>query len=238
MPSATTDLALPLAGGRSLRAAIAVPDGPGPHPGVLVLHEAFGLNGDIRRIAARFADEGYAALAPDLYSGGNKLRCLSALLLGPFQKESLELVETARRGLADRADVDERRVAVIGFCMGGGFALAFAARGGVKAASVNYGAVVKDRARYEGVCPVVAGYGAKDKMFTKQAVRLEEHLDALGVPHDVKIYPEVGHSFMSYDNGPAWMMKLPNPLHAGYGEPEAEDNWRRVLAFFTEHVRA
>jgi carboxymethylenebutenolidase len=233
----TTDLSLPLPNGRSLAAAVSVPDGPGPHPGVLVLHEAFGLNGDIRRITSRFGDEGYVALAPDLYSGGNRLRCLSALLLGPFQEQSLALVEAARRALANRDDTDERRIAVIGFCMGGGFALAFGARGGVKAASVNYGAVVKERSKYEGVCPVVAGYGAKDKIFTKQAVRLEEHLEALGVPHDMKVYPDVGHSFMSYDNGPAWMLKVPSPLHAGYSEPEAEDNWGRILAFFAEHVR-
>jgi carboxymethylenebutenolidase len=235
---ATSDLTIPLPSGQALTAAVAVPDGPGPHPGVLVLHEAFGLNGDIRRIANRFADEGYVALAPDLYSGGNRLRCLSALLLGPFQRESLGLIDAARRALADRADTDERRIAVIGFCMGGGFALAFAARGGVKAASVNYGVVDKDRSKYEGVCPVVAGYGGKDKLFAKQGVRLEEHLAALGVPHDVEVYPDVGHSFMSYDNGPAWMMKVPNPLHAGYSESEAENNWRRILAFFAEHVRA
>jgi carboxymethylenebutenolidase len=234
---AMTDLELPLPNGRSMHAAVAVPDGPGPHPGVLVLHEAFGLNGDIRRIAGRFADEGYVALAPDLYSGGNRLKCLSALLLGPFQKDSLALIEVARRALADRDDIDERRIAVIGFCMGGGFALAFGARGGVKAASVNYGAVDKHRTKYDDVCPVVAGYGGRDKLFTKQAIRLEEHLEALGVPHDVKVYPDAGHSFMSYDNGPAWMLKVPNPLHAGYSEPEAEDNWNRILAFFAEHVR-
>ena len=234
---ATTDIEVPAPGGRLMKAAVAVPDGPGPHPGVLVLHEAFGLNRDIRRIASRFADEGYVALAPDLDSAGNRLRCLSALLLGPHQDETLTLIETARRALAGRDDVDERRVAVIGFCMGGGFALAFAARGGVRVASVNYGVVEKDRDKYAGVCPVVAGYGAKDKLFTKQAVRLEEHLRELGVPHDVKVYDGVGHSFMSFDNGPAWMMKIPNPLHAGYAETAAEDNWRRIVAFFAEHTR-
>jgi carboxymethylenebutenolidase len=234
----TTDLAIPVAGGRTLSAAVAVPDGPGPHAGVLVLHEAFGLNDDMRRIAARFADAGYVALVPDLYSAGNRLRCLSALLMGPHQKESLELIEAARAALAARADTDERRIAAIGFCMGGGFALAFAARGGIRAASVNYGAVDKDRSKYEGVCPVVAAYGGKDRLFLSSAKRLEEHLTALGVPHDVKTYPAVGHSFMSYDNGPAWMLKIPSPMHAGYSEPEAEDNWRRVLDFFAEHVRA
>jgi carboxymethylenebutenolidase len=233
----TIDLSVPVAGGRSLDTALAVPDGPGPHPGVLVLHEAFGLNGDIRRITSRFADEGYVALAPDLFSAGNRRHCLSALLLGPHQRESLDLIESARQALADRVDTDERRIAVVGFCMGGGFALAFAARGGVKAASVNYGAVDKERAKYEGVCPVVAGYGEEDKLFRKQAERLETHLTALGVPHDVKVYPGVGHSFMSYDNGPAWMTKIPSPMHVGYGERQAEDNWRRLLAFFQEHVQ-
>jgi carboxymethylenebutenolidase len=233
-----TDLVLPVAGDRSLRAAVAVPDGPGPHPGVLVLHEAFGLNDDMRRIAARFADEGYVALIPDLYSAGNRLRCLSAMLLGPHQKESLALIEEARAALAARPDTDPQRIAVIGFCMGGGFALAFAARGGLRAASVNYGAVDKERSKYDGVCPVIAAYGGKDRLFLSSAKRLEEHLDALGVPHDIKTYPSVGHSFMSYDNGPAWMLKIPSPMHAGYSETEAEDNWRRVLAFFAEHVRA
>ena len=235
---AADDLALPLADGRTLTAAVAAPDGAGPHPGVLVLHEAFGLNRDMRRIARRFADEGYVALAPDLYSGGNRLRCLSALLMGPHQPETLELIEVARRALADRPDVDERRLAAIGFCMGGGFALAFAARGGLKAASVNYGAVTKDRSAYEGVCPVVAAYGGKDRVFLGHAERLERHLEGLGVPHDLKVYPAVGHSFMSYDNGPAWMTKIPSPMHAGYSEPEAEDNWRRILAFFAEHAVA
>lgn len=235
--SRTSDISLPLPDGRSLTAAVAVPAGPGPHPGVVVLHEAFGLNNDMRRIAARFADEGYVALVPDLYSAGNRVRCLSALLMGPHQEQSLALVEEARRGLAGREDTDERRIAVIGFCMGGGFALAFAARGGVKAASVNYGAVDKDRSKYEGLCPVVASYGGRDRLFVKQAARLEEHLEALGVAHDMKVYPDVGHSFISYDNGPAWMMKVPSPMHAGYSEPEAEDAWKRILAFFAEHVR-
>jgi len=237
MPT-TTELLIDTPAGAQLRAALVEPDGPGPHPGVVVLHEAFGLNDDMRRICQRFAAEGYTALAPDLYSAGNRLRCLSAMLLGPEQPQSLALVETARRHLAALPGVDERRLAVIGFCMGGGFALAFAARGGVKAASVNYGAVPKKADHLRGVCPVVASYGQKDRLFLSHARRLEQHLADLGVPHDVKVYENVGHSFLSYDNGPAWMTKLPSPLHAGYSEAEAEDAWKRILAFFAEHVTA
>jgi carboxymethylenebutenolidase len=232
------EIEIPTANGRRMAASLVLPDGPGPHPGIVVLHEAFGLNDDMRRIAARFGDEGYAAVVPDLYSAGNRVRCLSALLMGPDQPESLALIETARQYLADRPEVDGRRMAVIGFCMGGGFALLVGARGGVKATSVNYGAVPKKADVLRGVCPVVASYGEKDRLFLKQARRLEEHLAALDVPHDVKIYPGVGHSFMSYDNGPAWMTRLPSPMHVGYSEAEAEDAWKRILAFFREHVRA
>jgi carboxymethylenebutenolidase len=220
-----------------MRAALVLPEGPGPHPGVLVLHEAFGLNDDMRRICRRFAEEGYAALAPDLYSAGNRMRCLSALLTGPDQPQSLALIELARRHLAAQPDVDERRLAVIGFCMGGGFALVVGAKGGLKAASVNYGAVPKKRDELAGLCPVVASYGGRDRLFLSHARRLEEHLESLGVPHDFKLYENAGHSFLSYDNGPAWLMRLPNPMHAGYSEADAEDAWTRILAFFAEHVR-
>jgi carboxymethylenebutenolidase len=237
MPT-TTELQIPTPAGKELRASLTLPAGAGPYPGVLVLHEAFGLNDDMRRICRRFADEGYAALAPHLYSAGNRLRCLSAMLLGPEQPQSLELIEVARRHLAGLPEVDDRRIAVIGFCMGGGFALAFAARGGLKAASVNYGVVPKKADSLGDMCPVVASYGRKDRMFLSHARRLEEHLTALGVPHDVKVYDDVGHSFLSYDNGPAWLLKVPSPLGAGYSEVEAEDAWRRILAFFAEHVRA
>lgn len=219
------------------RAALALPTGPGPHPGVVVLHEVYGLNDDMRRIAARFAAEGYVAVVPDLYSRGNKLVCLTRVLTDASgDRGTLDDIEAARRHLADRPDVATDRIGVAGFCLGGGFALLFAARGGARAASVNYGRVPKRRERLADLCPVVAGYGADDRVFRADASRLEAHLDALGVPHDVKVYEGVGHSFMSYDNGPAWMQRVPSPMSVGYDEAAAEDNWRRILAFFAEHM--
>jgi carboxymethylenebutenolidase len=73
-------------------------------------------------------------------------------------------------------------------------------------------------------------------MFAKQGQRLEQYLTDLGVPHDVKIYDGAGHSFLSYDNMPPWMARLPNPLHAKYNEAAAEDAWTRILAFFREYL--
>lgn len=238
---ATSPVRVPLLDGQSLQAALAVPDGAGPYPGVLVIHEIFGLNDDMRRIARRFADNDYVALAVSLYSHGVKPLCLARVLrdhqrgcTGP----TLDDIDAARRFLSDRPGVDPDRTAVIGFCMGGGFALAYGTSGRVRAASVNYGAVPEQQSALDGVCPVVGSYGALDTRFLPAAERLEKHLAALGVPHDVQLYPGVGHSFLSYDNVPRWLARLPSPMTMGYSEEAAEDAWSRILAFFAEHVRA
>jgi carboxymethylenebutenolidase len=234
----SVDIHIPLPDGKSLRAALVLPEGDGPCPGLVVLHEAFGLNRDMRRIAARLAATGYAALAPDLYSHGNRGLCLTKVMLETVSgRAPLADIDTARRHLAQVPGVDPDRIGVIGFCQGGGFALALAATGAVKAAAVNYGAVPRHQSQLTGVCPVVASYGAEDRLFATQAQRLERYLTALGVPHDVKTYDGVGHSFLSYDNVPAWIARLPDPMHTGYDEAAAEDAWSRIFAFFDQHLR-
>jgi carboxymethylenebutenolidase len=235
----TDDVRIPLPSGGSLDAALALPARAERLPGLIVIHEAWGLNDDMRRISARFADNGYVAVAPDLYSDGNRALCLSRTLVDGMLNEgkrTMPTLEAVRAWLADRPEVDAERIGVIGFCMGGGFALMFGARGSVGVASVNYGAVPKNRAHLTGVCPVVASYGADDKQFAKQGRRLEAHLTGLGVPHDVKIYDGVGHSFWSRDAAPSWLEKIPGPMKMGYGEEQAEDAWARTLAFFEAHL--
>jgi carboxymethylenebutenolidase len=165
-------------------------------------------------------------------------RVIVDMLRGSVARE-IEDILGARDALSARSDVDAERVAVAGFCQGGGFALIAGTRPGFRAAAVNYGEVPRDRSRLDGVCPVVASYGAKDRVFgTKAAERLERHLAELGVPHDVKTYDRAGHSFFSrYDGYQAWLTHVPTPLAVGYDEQAAEDGWRRMLTFFDEHVR-
>jgi carboxymethylenebutenolidase len=236
-------LDVPLDDGASLRVEYFAAAAAGPSPGVVVLHESFGLNDDIRRIARRFASAGYAALAPDLYSHGTRLVCLSRVLVdmvsGGVSREIGD-VHAAREALAARPEVDAERIAVAGFCQGGGFALIAATRPGFSAAAVNYGAVPSKRAHLDGSCPVVASYGARDRVFGRAAAeRLERHLSALGVPHDVRTYDTAGHSFFSkVDGWQGWLARMPTPMGVGYEEEAAEDGWRRMLAFFDEHVRA
>jgi carboxymethylenebutenolidase len=236
-----TEIAVPLADGATLEATLVVPDGEGQHPAVIVLHEMFGLTDDIRGVATRFAQHGYVAVAPNLFSHGNTYACLSRVLTDLFVRgargRTIDDVLAARRYLAHRSDVEPTRIAVVGFCMGGSFALVAAVKGDVAAAAVNYGAVPKARTELDGVCPVVASFGAEDRIFGPQAKRLEEHLTALGVPHDVKLYEGVGHSFINEPAGAAaWMARLPSPMHVGHSEEEAEDAWARMLTFFAEHV--
>jgi len=244
MPSPSSGLLLqvPVADGSTLHAELFAPGGEGPHPGVLVLHESFGLNDDIRRIARRFADAGYAALAPDLYSHGSRIVCLSRVMVdmlrGAVAREIAD-IRAARDALAARPEVDSERIAVAGFCQGGGFALIAGTQPGFAAAAVNYGDVPADSSHLDGVCPVVASFGGKDRVFGhKAAARLERHLTALGVPHDVKTYDQAGHSFFSQVDGwQGWLARVPTPMAVGYDEAAARDGWKRMLGFFDEHVR-
>ncbi len=227
-------------GEKRIPAAVAMPEGGRePRPGVIVIHEMLGLNDDIRRIARRFADASYVAVAPDLFAGlGPRpiciLRTLAAYRSGGGR--ALETIEAARAWLADQDMVDGSRIGVAGFCMGGGFALLLGVRSNVGVAATFYGDVPRRARELEGVCPVVAGYGGKDRLFAGRGRRLEEHLRELGIAHDVKVYADAGHSFMSQHKGLTAAIGALGPLRAGYNEAAAEDSWARMLGFFAEHL--
>ena len=152
----TQDVRFPVEGGQ-MRAALALPDEPdGTVPGLLVLHELFGLNDDIRRIAARFAENGYAALAPDLYSVGPPrpiciLRTMQAMNSGSGRV--FDDLEAGQRWLAEQPQVDGSRVGVAGFCMGGSFAILHAVRAPVGAAAAFYARVPRTVEELDGICP-------------------------------------------------------------------------------------
>ena len=124
---------------------------------------------------------------------------------------------------------------MIGFCLGGGFALLCAPRGQYAAASVNYGEVPSDAETVlAGSCPIVASYGGRDPMGTAAPKRLEAALTELGVPHDVKVYPAAGHSFMSPK--PASLAPLVALARLNYDKEAAEEAWQRIFAFFGTHL--
>ena len=214
------------------------PAGPGPWPGVVVIHEAFGLNVDIRKKADLFASHGYVALAPDLYDGRSWLRCVLTAFrqLRAGSGPAFTALDAARSFLAARDDCSGR-TGVIGFCMGGGFALLCAPRDGFAVASVNYGEVPADAETVlRGACPIVASYGGRDQMGTKPPERLQRALTVLEIPHDVEVYPGSGHRFMTETSGPA--AALARLARMSYQEADAADAWRRIFGFFGEHLSA
>jgi dienelactone hydrolase len=149
-----------------LAAELQSPAGDGPSPAVIVLHEAVGLNADIRRIGRRFVDAGYAVLAPDLFSGGPRPLCIARTVTDALRnggRETAGRIGGLRDWLAARPDVDGNRIGVVGFCMSGGFALAAGASHRFAVSGVNYGQVPQDRSALETTCPVVASFGAEDR---------------------------------------------------------------------------
>ena len=222
-----------------LQAYLATPRGAPPWPGVIVIHESLGLNDDIREQTDRLAAAGYLAFAPDLYSGRG-VRCVIATIQASRSGSgaAYDDIEAARRWLAEREDCTGR-VGIIGFCMGGGFALLSAPRYEFGAAAVNYGEVPDDAVeRLRGACPIVASYGRRDRTLGGRARRLEEALTELGVPHDVKEYPDAGHSFLNRINVGPLFAPILHIAAFDHHHPSAEDAWRRILSFFDEHLRS
>jgi carboxymethylenebutenolidase len=217
---------------------LATPPGgvAGPFPGVVVVHDAYGMTDDLRRQADRLAVGGYVALAPDLWHGKGWIRCMQAAMrqvmagAGPMFEE----IEAAAAWLKGQESCTGK-VGVIGFCMGGGFALMCAPSGTFSAASVNYGPVPRDiDRRLDGACPVVASYGGKDRMSRSMLPRLEKALTDLDVPHDVKVYPNATHAFMNDHEGRYGT--LTRVIGMRYDPDAASDAWRRIFAFFAGHL--
>jgi carboxymethylenebutenolidase len=214
--------------GHPLSGYFAGPAGTGPYPGVVVIHEIFGLNDNIKDIARRFADEGYAALAVDLFVGRNRAICMArfmaASLFGPLEHGGVKDLKAALTCLTGQPGVDAGRVGAIGFCLGGGFALAWACTDErLKVIAPFYGMAPRPIDAVARSCPVVGSYPDPD--FTTAAGRkLDEILDTADVPHDIKIYRGARHGFFN-DQRPQT-----------YNAEASADAWQRTLTFFREHI--
>ncbi|HET6309840.1 MAG TPA: dienelactone hydrolase family protein [Candidatus Nitrosotalea sp.] len=206
---------------------LVTPDGPGPHPGVVVIHEAYGLNDNIKDITRRFAREGYVALAVDLLTDRNRAVCMArymaGMLLGSVNRYGINELKSALTFLAKNRDVDAQRMGAIGFCMGGSFAIAWACTDSrLKAIAPFYAVNPRPLDLVSRLCPVVGSYPEKD--FTASAGRkLDGALDQYKIEHDIKIYPGAAHSFM-------------NDGATSYNEAAAKDSWARVVKFFGEQI--
>ena len=225
----------------SLGVHVEVPEGEGPWPAVVVIHDAAGLTADTVTQCRWLADSGFLTAAPDLFDGGTVLGCLRTAIrdFATWQGSVFQQVEAVRAALAERPDCTGR-VGVLGFCLGGGFALSLAPGHGFVASSANYGMIPKDAERFfVGACPIIASYGGRDRTLRGAADRLRSALDSAGVEREVYEYPEAGHGFLN-DHGPGevpFLFQLMAPVgHTGYHRPSAELARERIVAFLTAHL--
>lgn len=222
--------------GGPIDALLSIPDGQGPWPGVVVVHDAIGYGQDNESTSARIASAGFVAITPKLYSRGGMLRCVTRVFreLQSQRGRALDDILAARDHLQSLPQCTGS-VGIVGFCMGGQFALVMAPKG--FAASAPFYGTPLPRGLSEtldGACPIVASFGRRDPMGRGAPARLQKVAESKGIATDIKVYPDAGHSFAN---------KLPaQPLLRitgfGYNDAATEDAYRRVFAFFNEHLAA
>ena len=201
-----------------------------PLPGVIVIHEWWGLNDHVVQMAKRIAAEGYTVLAVDLYGGETATTPDGAMaLMRAATARPAVLTDNLRQAyafLADQQGAD--RVAVLGWCFGGGQALraALAMPTDLSAAVVYYGQPVTDRQALAALqMPVLGLFGGADTSIPADTVAaFRRALDAAGVANEIVTYPGAAHAFA-------------NPSGERYDAAAAEDAWRRTTVFLARHLR-
>lgn len=208
-----------------VRGHLALPDATAPAPGLVVVHDVFGLNDHMRDVARRLAEHGYAALAVDLVRAGGRAVCMARAITAQLTtgRRATGALRDALTYLAQQPEIDGERLGAVGFCMGGTYVLAWAcADTRLRAIAPFYGMNPRPLEAVARGCPVVGSYPGKD--FTaRSGRRLEETLTARGVAHDVKVYPGARHSFF-------------NDTLSAHDPVAAADAWERTLRFLDSHV--
>ena len=209
---------------------LALPQGSGKHPAVIVIHEWWGLNDWVKEQAQKFASQGYVALAVDLYRGKTAANADEAhiLMRGLPDDRGLRDLQSAFAYLASRPDVDASKIGAIGWCMGGGWSIKLAVdQPKLAAVVVNYGALPTDPASIAKInAPVLGNFGADDQGIPPSAVKaFESALKSDGKTADLKIYEGAGHAFENPNNKP------------GYRPEAAADASQRISAFFAKYLK-
>ncbi len=217
-------------GDETISGYLALPDSKGPHPAIVVIHEWWGLMPWVKEQADKFAQQGYMALAPDLYRGKAATAPDEAheLMRGMPQDRAVRDLKAAFAYLASRPDVKKNQIGSVGWCMGGGLSLQLAVNQPELAACVvNYGAMPTDPAAIEKIrAPVLGLFGSEDRGISPEKVRaFEKAMKDAEKTIFVKIYDGAGHAFENPEN------------KGGYRQDDAVDAWARMLGFFGKTLK-
>lgn len=207
-----------------------LPGGAGSHAAVVVIQEWWGVNDWVKDQAQHFANDGYVALAVDLYRGkvATDPEMAHELMRGLPQDRGVRDLTSAVAFLQHQPEVDPHRIGAIGWCMGGGYAVQLAiADPGLKAVVINYGSLPTDKTALARIHAAVLGnFGGLDRGITPDDVHaFADAMKSLGQNVDVKIYPDAGHAFENPNNT------------AGYKPADAEDAQRRAHEFLSNQLQ-
>jgi carboxymethylenebutenolidase len=217
-------------GDETVQGVLYTPSGKGPFPGLIVVHEWWGLNDWVKDQASKLADQGYAALAVDLYRGKVATTPDEAhqIMRGVPEDRAKRDLHAAFEFLASQSNVKKDRIGSIGWCMGGGYALDVALQEPTLAATViNYGHLATDPDALKKInAPILGLFGAQDKGITPEDVqKFEQTMKHLGKKIEVKEYDDAGHAFENPNN------------KQGYREADAQDAWKRTVEFLASTLK-
>jgi carboxymethylenebutenolidase len=217
-------------GDETVQGILYTPAGKGPFPALIVIHEWWGLNDWVKEQASKLADEGYIALAIDLYRGKVATTSDQAheIMRGAPEDRIKRDLHAAFTFLASKSSVRKDRIGAIGWCWGGGYSLEVALQEPTLAADViNYGRLVTDPEALKKInAPILGLFGAQDRGITPDDVhKFEQSLKQMGKKIDVKIYDDAGHAFENPDNG------------TGYRAEDTADAWKRTVDFLASTLK-
>jgi carboxymethylenebutenolidase len=222
-------------GNETVHGILYSPEGSGPFPGIIVIHEWWGLNEWVKEQASKLADQGYVTLAIDLYRGKVATTPNEAheFMGGVPQERAVRDLEAAFDFLKSQTEVKKNRIGAIGWCMGGGYSLQLALHEPKLAADVvNYGvadyaSLAKDTAAIANIhAPILGIYGQEDRGIPAEEVKdFAQQVDKAGKKMDVTIYPDAGHAFQNPNN------------KAGYRPDDAADAWNKTVNFFATTLK-
>lgn len=224
-----TNMSIAAADGATIRAYLAKPEGPGPHPAILMIHEFYGLRPEIVGKAEALAKEGYVVLAPNVFRNGTT-NWIPSAIYKVITADTAQIdgdVEAAYQWLAAQTDVQADRIAIMGFCFGGGTSLRYSlSNNKLAATAVFYGQPITDPAKLKALSgPVLGIFGGADGSIPLSEVEgLRQGLEAAGVPHEITIYEGQPHAFVQ------------SMEQIAEGGPQQEA-WQQLLAFLKQNLQ-
>lgn len=217
-------------GDETVQGILYTPSGNGPFPALIVIHEYWGLNDWVKEQASKLSDQGYVALAIDLYRGRVATTPDDAhqLMRGVPEDRAKRDLGAAFEFLASQPNVKKNRIGAIGWCMGGGYSLDVALQEPTLAADViNYGHLATERDSIEKInAPILGIFGAQDHGITPDDVhKFQQTMQELGKKIDIKIYDDAGHAFQNPNN------------KDGYRAADTADAWNRTIVFLAANLK-